>query len=54
MEADCVGGGEHTIGGRLAHAMPCVKHAIDGRDAHVRGVCDVGDGGATAQWRSTA
>jgi hypothetical protein len=49
MEADCVGGGEHTLGGRLAHPMPRVEHAIDGRNAHIRGACEVGDRGAAAQ-----
>ncbi|HKN27332.1 MAG TPA: hypothetical protein VJY34_05385 [Roseiarcus sp.] len=53
MEADRVGGGENALGGRLAHPLAGIEHAIDGRDAHMRRAREIGDGGAAAQ-RATA
>ena len=53
MEADRVGGGEHALGGRHAHAMTSVEHAIDGRDAHMRRAREIGDRGAAAQWATS-
>ena len=49
MVADRLGGAEHPLGRRLAHAMARVQHAVDGRDAHVGGAREIGDGRTTAQ-----
>ena len=50
--ADRLGGAEHPLGRRLAHAVARVEHAVDGGDAHVGGPREIGDGRATAQVRA--
>ena len=48
--ADRLGGAEHPLGRRLAHAVARVEHPVDGGDAHVGGPREIGDGRTTAQF----
>jgi hypothetical protein len=48
VEADRLGGGEHSLGGGLAHAVAGVQDAVDGGDADMGRARDIGDGGAAA------
>ena len=52
MKADRLGGAEHTLGRRLAHAMARVEHPVDGGDADSGGAREIGDGRTAAQTKA--
>ena len=54
VKADGLGGAEHTLGRRLAHAMARVQHPVDGGDADSGGAGKIGDGRAAHGEGSTA